>query len=203
MPTPAHAPSISKEQIATLPVRRYDGEVRLVETAEDIELAMTDMSQEAVVGFDTETRPAFRKGEVYLPALVQAATAQRVYLFQLRWPAVHEAVARMLAAPHVVKAGVAVAHDLRTLQDVFPFDARNVVDLGVMARRRGMEQTGLRNLAGLMLGYRIPKGAKTTNWAAPQLSETQVTYAATDAWVCRELYLRFQALNLLDTPRSE
>ena len=203
MPTPAHAPSISKEQIATLPVRRYDGEVRLVETAEDIELAMADMSQEAVVGFDTETRPAFRKGEVYLPALVQAATAQRVYLFQLRWPAVHEAVARMLAAPHVVKAGVAVAHDLRTLQDVFPFDARNVVDLGVMARRRGMEQTGLRNLAGLMLGYRIPKGAKTTNWAAPQLSETQVTYAATDAWVCRELYLRFQALNLLDTPRFE
>jgi ribonuclease D len=200
MPNPVHAASISKEQIAALPVRRYEGEVRLVETDDDLRLAMTDMSQETVVGFDTETRPAFRKGEVYLPALVQAATAQRVYLFQLRWPAVYEAVARMLTAPHEVKAGVAVAHDLRTLQAVFPFDARNVVDLGVLARRRGMEQTGLRNLAGLMLGYRIPKGAKTTNWAAPRLSEAQITYAATDAWVCRELYLSFETAGLLDTP---
>jgi ribonuclease D len=199
MPKPAHARSISKEEIAALPVRRYDGDVRLVETTDDIELAMADMSQEAVVGFDTETRPAFRKGEVYLTSLVQVATAQRVYLFQLRSTAVHGAVAQMLAAPHVVKAGVAVAHDLRTLQDVFPFDARKVVDLGVMARRRGMDQTGLRNLAGLMLGYRIPKSAKTTNWAAPKLSEAQIAYAATDAWVCRELYLRFEALSLLDT----
>jgi ribonuclease D len=75
-----------------------------------------------------------------------------------------------------------------------------VVDLGVLARRRGMEQTGVRNLAGLMLGYRIPKGAKTTNWAAPRLSEAQIAYAATDAWVCRELYLRFETGGLLDTP---
>lgn len=198
MPNTKQAPSISKEEIATLPVRRYEGEIRLVETAADLELAMADIAVERIVGFDTETRPSFRKGEVYLPALVQAATARRVYLFQLRWCAVHEAVTHLLTAAHVVKAGVAVAHDLRTLKAVFPFEACNVVDLGVLARRRGMEQTGLRNLAGLMLGYRIPKGAKTTNWAAPQLSAAQIAYAATDAWACRELYLRFEALGLLD-----
>lgn len=198
MDTPAHRFGISREQIAELPLRRYEGEVCLVETAADIELAMADMTAETVVGFDTETRPSFRRGEVYLPALVQAATAQRVYLFQLRHTAVHEAVAHLLASPHLVKAGVAVAHDLRTLKGVFAFEPRNIVDLGVLARRRGMEQTGLRNLAGLLLGYRIPKGAKTTNWAAYRLSEAQVAYAATDAWACRELYLRFAALGLIE-----
>ncbi|MGE5523597.1 MAG: 3'-5' exonuclease [Rhodospirillaceae bacterium] len=198
MDTPARRSGISREQIADLPLRRYEGEVRLVETAADIELAMADMTAETVVGFDTETRPAFRRGEVYLPALVQAATAQRVYLFQLRHTAVHDAVAQLLGSPRVVKAGVAVAHDLRTLKGVFPFEPRNVVDLGVLARRRGMEQTGLRNLAGLLLGYRIPKGAKTTNWAAHRLSDAQVAYAATDAWACRELYLRFATLGLIE-----
>jgi ribonuclease D len=199
----AHRSGISRDEIAELPVRRYEGEVRLVETAADIELAMADVTAETVVGFDTETRPSFRKGEVYLPALVQAATAQRVYLFQLRWAAVHEAVAHLLASAHVVKAGVAVAHDLRTLKAVFPFEPQNVVDLGVLARRRGMEQTGLRNLTGLLLGYRIPKGAKTTNWAAHRLSEAQIAYAATDAWACRELYLRFATLGLLEHAKNE
>ena len=189
---------ISKEQIAELPVRRYEGEVSLVTSVESLEAAAADIAMETVVGFDTETRPAFRKGEVYAPSLVQVATARRVYLFLLRWPEAHTVLADMLAHAHLVKAGVAVAHDLRTLKGVFAFSERNVVDLGMLARRRGLEQTGLRNLAGIFLGCRIAKGAKTTNWAASELSATQITYAATDAWACRELFLRFLDLGLIE-----
>jgi ribonuclease D len=83
---------------------------------------------------------------------------------------------------------------------VFPFAEHNVLDLGVAARHCGLKQTGVRNLAGIFLGWRIPKGARTSNWAAPRLTPAQITYAATDAWICRELLLRFDALGLLRVP---
>ena len=90
-----------------------------------------------------------------------------------------------------------MADDLRNLKKVFEFDERSVVDLGKVAKRHGLKQTGVRNLAGMFLGTRIPKGAKTTNWAARRLTPQQITYAATDAWACRELYLRFEELKMV------
>ena len=189
--------SITKEDLAGLPIRRYDGVVSLVATPQELKEAREDIRNERVVGLDTETRPSFRKGETHLPCLVQAATARAVYLFQLSRLDVFPPLVELLAKREVIKAGIGLAHDLRQLKQVFPFDVENSVDLGVIARRRGFGQTGVRNLAGLLLGYRIPKGNRTSNWAAPRLSPAQVTYAATDAWVCRELYLRFEELKLL------
>ena len=183
--------------MAKLPIRRYDGDVSMVSTPAELERARADLRQEDVVGFDTETRPAFRKGESHLPCLVQAATARRVYLFPLRQPEIFQVVAELLAEARVLKAGVALAHDLSSLKLVFPFAEKNVLDLGIVARRWRLDQTGLRNLAGLFLGVRIPKGARTSNWAAASLSAAQITYAATDAWVCRELYLAFRSRGLL------
>ena len=189
--------SISRDDLANLPIRRYEGTVSLVATAKELEQARADFRQERVVGFDTETRPSFRKGERHLPCLVQAATARAVYLFQLSRLDVFPALVELLARQETVKAGVGLAHDMRQLKLVFPFTVNNVVDLGVVARRRGLGQTGVRNLAGILLGFRIPKGNRTSNWAAPRLSPAQITYAATDAWACRELYLRFESLGLL------
>jgi ribonuclease D len=189
--------TISKEDLAGLPIRRYEGKVSLVPTLQALEEARADLRQERVVGFDTETRPSFRKGESHLPCLVQVATARLVYLFHLSRLEVLPALAELLAKPDVVKAGVGLAHDLRQLKLVFPFTVENALDLGVVARRRGIGQTGVRNLAGMFLGYRIPKGSRTSNWAASHLTPAQITYAATDAWACRELFLRFQSLGLL------
>lgn len=195
--------SISKEEIANLPIRRYEGKVSLVTTLNDLQEARADIRDERVVGLDTETRPSFRKGENHLPCLVQAATARAVYLFQLSRLDVFPALVELLAKPDLAKAGVALAYDLRQLKLVFPFTVENVVDLGVVARRRGLGQTGVRNLAGMFLGFRIPKGNRTSNWAAPRLSPAQITYAATDAWACRELFLRFESLGLLPAQRSK
>jgi len=194
--------AISREEMAKLPIRRYEGEVCLVATPGDLARALTDIRRESVIGFDTETRPAFKKGENHLPCLVQAATARTVYLFQLRQLEVFQVLAELLAEPRTVKVGVALANDLRPLKQLFPFVEQNVLDLGVVARRCGLTQTGLRNLAGIFLGFRIPKGARTSNWAAPHLSAAQITYAATDAWACRELFLQFQSLGLLTAKTS-
>lgn len=189
--------TISREEINELPIRRYEGDVHLVASAEDLGRAMADIRTERVLGFDTETRPAFRKGEHHLPCLVQAATARAVYLFPLQRMDFSAAVAEFLAAPEIVKIGVSLAHDLRELKLVFPLEEASMLDAGTTAQRCGLEQSGVRNLAALFLGFRIPKGNRTSNWAARRLSPAQLTYAATDAWVCRELFLRFEALGLL------
>jgi len=194
---PEQTCTISREEIATLPIRRYEGAVHLIATPQDLELAMVDIRREHTLGFDTETRPAFTKGECHLPCLVQLATAQAVYLFQLQRVDCSTALAELLAEPGIVKAGVAPAHDLRQLKLLFPLEPACVLDLGTIAKRRGIRQTGLRNLAGIFLGFRIPKGTRTSNWAAPRLSAAQINYAATDAWASRELYLCFQRLGLL------
>jgi ribonuclease D len=191
------APAISREAIAALPMRRYAGHVCVVATRSELADALADIHQEAVVGFDTETRPAFKKGERYDPALVQVATTRAVYLFQLRRVDVIPGLADVLSEPGIVKAGVAVGRDIQDLKQVFAFAEKNVLDLGVIARRRGLEQTGVRNLAGILLGWRVAKGSRTSNWAATTLTPAQINYAATDAWICRELYLRMQSLQLL------
>jgi ribonuclease D len=187
---------IAKEELAALPIRRYDGDVNLVATAADLERAMEDIRAETVTGFDTETRPAFRKGESYLPCLIQVATARRVHLFQLSRLDCSAAAAELLSSPAIIKTGVGLKYDLNQLKQLFPFEAATVVDLGTVAKRHGLAQSGVRNLAGMFLGFRIPKSTGTSNWAATRLSPQQIGYAATDAWACRELYLRFQDLGL-------
>jgi len=189
--------SITREALAALPIRRYEGRVRLIETLPELEQARSDIRSERVIGLDTETRPAFRKGESHLPCLVQAATANAVYLFQLRRADVLPLIQEFMAAAATVKAGVGLAHDLKQLKQVTAFEERSAIDLGHVARRCGLDQTGVRNLAGLLLGFRIPKGNRTSNWAATVLSPAQIAYAATDAWACRELYLFFESRGLL------
>ena len=189
--------AISRDEVNALPIRRYEGEVRVVADERELARALADILQETAVGFDTETRPAFRAGESYSPSLAQFATARAVYLFQVRHREVAAAVAQILALEHVAKAGVGLADDLKALKKLIAFAEKSIVDLGAAAVRHGLKQTGVRNLAGLFLGFRIPKGTKTSNWARPQLTPQQVAYAATDAWACRELYLRFRSLGLI------
>jgi ribonuclease D len=189
--------SITRDEVVALPIRRYEGETVVVASPAELERAREDFAQETLVGIDTETRPAFRKGESYPPSLVQVATAKAVYLFQIQQLDCSAVLRDLLDAERTVKAGVSLAYDLRQLKHVFAFVEKSIVDVGWAAKRHKLEQTGVRNLAALFLGFRIPKGAKTTNWSARRLSPQQVTYAATDAWVCRALYLRFSELGLL------
>jgi len=187
--------SITKDEINALLVRRYEGEVVLVASAQDLKRAQDDFAAERLVGFDTETRPTFKVGQKYPAALAQVATARAVYLFQLqRMDA--SLVLRTLFESASIKAGVGIGDDLKALRELFAFEPQAIFDLGAAARRKGYERSGVRALAAMFLGFRIPKGTKTSNWAAPRLSPQQIAYAATDAWACRELYLRFETLGM-------
>jgi ribonuclease D len=182
--------AISREEVNALPVRRYEGGVHVIAGARELAAAMDDILAERLVGFDTETRPSFRAGETYPPSLAQLATARSVYLFQLRHREVAVALGKVFGEEHITKAGVGLADDLKALKKLVEFTEKSVVDLGVAASRQGLKQTGVRNLAAIFLGFRIPKGTKTSNWARAKLTPQQIAYAATDAWACREIYLR-------------
>jgi ribonuclease D len=194
--------AISREEMADLPISRYRGDVCLVQTTEDLERALEDFRKEQFVGFDTESRPSFRTVDRHLPCLVQAATARAVYLFRLRQESDFHVPAELLASPGTLKVGIGLTDDIRALKLLCPFEERGILDLGDVARHCGLEQTGLRNLAGIFLKIRIPKSTKMSNWAAPRLSAAQIHYAATDAWICRELFLRFRGLGMIPDART-
>jgi ribonuclease D len=109
------------------------------------------------------------------------------------------ALREILENPAIIKAGIGVADDLLNLNKVFEFSPERILDLSLIAQRNGIKRSGVRNLAGRLLGFRISKGASTSNWARPELTQRQTDYAATDAWVCRELFLQFQEIGFLDS----
>lgn len=188
---------ISKDEINALPLRRYEGPIHIVRTSEELKQALRVLRQCDVLGFDTETRPTFRKGRVNLPSLVQLACENAVYLIQLSWLPFDEALADLLADSSIIKTGVAVRDDIRDLKKLYAFNDGGVVDLGEEAKAFQLETHGLRNLAANFLSFRISKNAQCTNWANLELGSQQIVYAATDAWVSREIHLRMDELGLV------
>lgn len=184
---------ITKEELASLPLFRYEGPIHLIRSDEDLVRHIPDLRREKVVGFDTETRPSFRKGQNYLPTVIQMATADAAYIIQLARIESVGLINVILSSPDILKTGIALDQDLVKLKERFPFAERSILDLGRLAAKQKIAKTGLRNLAGLLLGYRISKQAQVTNWAATELTPAQIQYAATDAWISRELFFALEA----------
>lgn len=186
----------TKEEINALPLRRYEGAILIPATEEELDRAFEALARETVLGFDTETQPCFKKGGSNPTALVQLATADEVYIFQFTRIHFPQRLADILADPGKIKAGVAVDDDVSSLRKLKEFEPASFVDLGEASRRHNLMTNGLRTLAANLLGVRISKTARSSNWGKPSLTDKQIIYAATDAWVSRELYLRMHELEL-------
>jgi len=189
-----HKHVILKHEINALPIKSFTGAIHLIDSDAKIVTAAHALGKEEALGFDTETRPAFKKGESYPPSLVQLAASHGVYIFQLRHIRDYGLLAGILAAAKPLKAGVAVADDLKKLAGVFPFKPSGFIDLAHLAAKAGIKNAGVRGLAALLFGYRISKQSKISRWDAPSLTHTQIAYAATDAWICREIYFTLQSI---------
>ncbi|MDO5483395.1 MAG: 3'-5' exonuclease [Desulfovibrionaceae bacterium] len=188
---------LSAEEINAMPLYHYEGPVHLVRVLDDWKAALADMQGEKVLGFDTETRPTFRKGMVNAPSLIQLATGRAVWLVQLGWLPFGAPVAEVLADAGIVKAGVGIRDDMRELVRLHSFEPAGMVDLGSAARAHKLSTQGLRTLAANLFGWRISKGCQCSNWSLMELSQRQIIYAATDAWISRLIYLRMQELGLI------
>lgn len=181
---------LSKEEINDLPMLAYEGEVMLVQTEGEMARALNFLKKETLLGFDTESRPSFKKGKSYPTSLIQLAGSELVVLIRLNHTPFSESLAELLADPGIIKAGVAIRDDIRALQKLREFTPDGLVDLAEMAKRCGIKAQGLRTLAAQLMGCRISKAAQCSNWAKKTLTPQQVRYAATDAWIGREIYLR-------------
>ncbi len=185
---------MTREEINALPIRRFERTVRVIRSREEMGEAIERLRREKILGFDTESRPSFKKGECYPPSLIQLAGQRGVYLFQLRHLKFPRALREVLSTDSIIKTGAALDDDIRKLKELGPFKAAGFVDLGSMAREMEIKNHGLRGLSAVLLGFRISKKAQCSNWARQELTPAQVSYAAMDAWVSRELYLRMNKL---------
>jgi ribonuclease D len=183
---------ITKAEINELPMRQYEGPIHLCRTAEEAEAAAAKLQQETLLGFDTETRPAFRKGESYDPSLLQLATEKAVYLFQIQQCGLTSGLIRLLSSPDIIKAGVALDRDVSELKEMAHFEPAGFVELATFAKAAKIKNLGLRGLTAILFGFRISKKEQVSNWARKELTESQQTYAATDAWLGRKIYLEFR-----------
>ena len=182
-------PALTKADINLLPLKKYEGPVEIVDNDERLGAIVRLLLGERLLGFDIEIRPTFRSGDHFPPALGQLAAGAAVYLVQLKKIQDPAPLAALFSSPLTLKAGVAVAGDIAKLHEIVAFEAAGFVDLGNMAAKKGIKAGGVRTLAAQLLGFRISKGAQCSNWERPNLAPAQVAYAATDAWICREIYL--------------
>jgi len=180
--------SITKEEINTLPLASFSGEIQLVTDVKRVAEVFKEISNHEVVGFDTETRPSFHKGQHYNVSLLQLAIEDQVFLIRLSQTGITQEMISFLENDEILKAGIGLRDDIKALQKLKRFQADGFVELSSIAKSKGLQVESVKKLAGLVLGFRISKSAQTSNWDAEEYSEKQISYAATDAWVCLKLY---------------
>jgi ribonuclease D len=183
-----YSANITSEEIAAYNLSWFKGEIALVEDIETFKSVLPRLKNSKILGFDTETRPMFKKGKRNKVSLIQLATNDFAVLIRINKIGVPDELINLLSDPSVIKAGVALRDDISFLSSIRQFTPAGFVDLQSFVKKFGIESSGLRKLTAIVLGFRISKNQQTTNWEAESLTEAQQVYAATDAWVCFEIY---------------
>ena len=179
---------ITKEEINQLPIGQFEGEVIVVSNSRNVVAAAREISRHEFTGFDTETKPSFQKGKLNQVSLVQFAVPGKAFLFRIKKIGLTDPLLNLFANPDIKKIGLALRDDVKDLQKLKPFDPGGFVELSEITKELGIVNAGARGLAGLFLDIRISKAQQTSNWENAVLTRKQIKYAATDAWVCLEIY---------------
>ncbi|WP_027421512.1 3'-5' exonuclease [Crocinitomix catalasitica] len=190
------ATNITKEEINQLRLDKYNGVIELIDDITKVKQAFKEINKFDYSGFDTESKPVFVKGQFNDISLVQIATADKAYLFRIHLTGITDEMIAYFKNDKHLKIGVGLRDDIIGLQKISPFKAGGFVELNEIVNKINIEANGLRKLTAIILGFRISKNAQVSNWEAPELSKKQEIYAATDAWVCYEMYQRLLALNI-------
>ena len=183
-----------KHAVAALPRVTFPGEIRVVDTPEEVEAAVDYLLGQEILGVDTETRPSFKRGVSYEVGLLQVSTLQVCYLFRLNRIGMHPAILRLLSDTVVPKIGLSWHDDLRQLHRRADFKPGYFVELQDIASRFGVDDMSLQKLYANLFHQKISKAQRLSNWDVAELRDSQKVYAATDAWACIRLYQEFLAL---------
>lgn len=190
---------ITKDEINELPLGQFEGDIYLVNKVEDVAEVVEFLGTQSILGFDTETKPAFRKGVINPVSLLQLSTKTQAFLFRLNDIGFPNDLRTLLEKDHIVKIGAAVHDDLKGLSRLTDsFYPNSFFDLNDELKKVGFHNVGVRNLCGMVLKMRISKSEQVSNWEAPVLTEKQQRYAATDAWACLEIFQLLKKEGYLD-----
>lgn len=184
--------TITPKELEQLEYASFPGKIQVIDSVgADFNRAIAYLRSQKIIGFDTETRPCFAQNQTrYGVALLQLSGPEKAYLFRINKIGMHRRLCTILANPKILKIGAAVHDDIRGLQKHRDFVAAGFVDLQKIVWEWGIRDKAVKKMAAIILGYRISKTQQLSNWEADVLSESQCRYAATDAWVCREMYLK-------------
>lgn len=180
--------SITNEEINELPLGAFDGNIEVISDRSLLHRAFEEIHAHPYIGFDTETKPVFVRGQYNKVAILQIALPEKVFIIRLKSTGLTDEIVQFLQSEDIQKAGVAIRDDIKALQHLKKFKPGGFVELASLSRTAGLEVESVKKLAALLLGFRISKSAQTSNWEAEQLHEKQISYAATDAWVCLKIY---------------
>ncbi|MDO8952296.1 MAG: 3'-5' exonuclease [Draconibacterium sp.] len=183
--------NITKEELTDLPLKWFEGEIVVVDNVEKLVKAVKILSKAKVIGFDTETKPAFKKGVFNKVALLQLSVKKHAFLFRLNRIGLPAEICKILANPEIVKSGVAINDDIKALNKIKAFIPKGFIELQDHAKSLGITDFSLKKLAAITCGFRISKGQQLSNWEAEELTEAQQIYAATDAWAALEIFENF------------
>ncbi len=179
---------VSKEELTEFGVEHFEGEIVVVENMNNLDSIFEDLKNNSIVGFDTETRPTFRKGKYNKIAMLQLSTATKAYLFRINKIGLPIQLISILSDKNIIKPGVAIRDDIKGLREWADFTPAGFIELQDMVKDFGIKSAGLKKLSAIILGFTISKRQQVTNWEKEQLSDGQLIYAATDAWVCNMIY---------------
>jgi len=179
---------ITDEELSELPLSVFEGKIHLIEKVEELTAAVNFLKQQPILGFDTETRPTFKKGQNHQVALLQLSTADEAFLIRTSMIGLSPGLIKILGSASILKIGVAIRDDIKILQKIASFRPGGFVELQELVKEFGIENFSLKKLAAIVCGLRISKSQRLTNWEANVLTEQQQVYAATDAWIAYKIY---------------
>ena len=183
---------ITKEELTQLEMISFTGTTYVIENIEDTLKVCEQLKEATILGFDTETKPAFKKGVHHKVALLQLSNGENCFLFRLNKMGLPDCLAEILSNKNIIKTGVAIKDDIKGLNEWNQFTPAGFVELQDYTTRLGIKSNSLKKISGIVLGYSLSKRQRTSNWEKEQLSEAQIKYAATDAWIGYEIYKKLQ-----------
>ena len=189
--------TIPPEEIELLPLAAFPGKITVITgPGPDLDHAVEHLIAQRLIGFDTETKPTFQAHQPrHSTALLQLSSETEAFLFRLHSLGLPQEIADILSARHITKIGAAVGEDIHGLQRYLPFEPHRFMDLQPFGEQYGIQEKSVRKMAAIILGQKVSKAQQCSNWEADPLSDAQILYAATDAWICVMMYKA-----LLDSP---
>ena len=183
---------MTPEEIEALPLGGFSGEINVIDCqGPGFRRALDYLKSQDVIGFDTETRPNFsQQHHHYGVSLLQLSGPDKAFLFRIKSLKQYRRLFKVLADENIIKVGAAVHDDIRGLQRYHDFKPSGFVDLQKIVWEYGIKDKSVKKMGAIILGIKISKAQQLSNWEADELSEAQQKYAATDAWICREMYLK-------------